>query len=81
MTGLELSFLKSWQAWDEVDVGCLQFGGVEFRVDAGLPCEVLALSNTEGVVFILDISSSTIQVCGPDGDSVFESSVELKLKA
>lgn len=77
-SGLEGSFLSSWGAWDEIDIGILQFGDVVFRTDVGLPKEVTDLSRKSGAVFILDVSSSTIQV-SDGGDSVFEADVKLVL--
>ena len=78
MTGLEGSFLKEWGGWDEIDTGCLQFYKPVFRDDVGLPAEVLEIP-TEDACFILDMSSSTIQVIDDSQDPVFESKVKLVL--
>ena len=76
--GLEFSFLKDWGGWDEIDTGCLQFYKPVFRDDVGLPQEVMDIP-TEEACFILDISSSTIQICDESADPVFESKVKLVL--
>lgn len=82
MKGLEMSLLKSWTDWDELDVGCLQFSNVVLRDDVGLPANLVEMSGQvgSGVGFTLDTQSSTIQVWKDDEDLVFEAKVELSLK-
>lgn len=76
--GLEHSFLKEWGGWDEVDTGTLQFYNPVFRDDVGFPPAVLEIP-TEEACFVLDTSSSLIQVCDESGEPVFEARVQLVL--
>lgn len=79
--GLEYSFLKGWDGWDEVDCGVLQFGTPQFRDDVvGIPRHVIDQVNISGGgLFVMDCQTSSIQIYDHDGNEIFNQQVKLVL--
>ena len=78
--GLEGSFLESWEGWDEIESGTLQFYSPVFRRDVGLPLEVIEEAERSAGVFVMDTSDSSIAIYyGDDSDKTYEHKVKLTL--
>lgn len=68
LTGIEGQFCTSWEGWDDIDMGIVQFYDAELTSEFSALCGVSIAD-----VLIVDTSTCTVQVCtGDEGDDIVE---------
>lgn len=79
MKGIEKSFLTSWQGWDEVDVGDLQFSDITLN---NYTKDAMRCSISEELIDSIDCmyfssQNSIVEFYNTNGDTVYTRNVTL----